>query len=279
MSDKNTKKKLSLKSIVGLVGFLASLATLLALYFQIQELKESQLDQGFQLTRQAIALEEERAKATQDTEANATIIYVLDQSLIIQKTIEANTNGVSPVEVNLIQATATALQQELNSARATLELPPQEIIEFDFVTPTTPLPSPSSSPLPLPELDLSGIWDFTTVISQTIDASGFIRPISSSGRSVIRLTQTGEIITGELLGAEGNLGDRTCSAANILGTIQGENVMWTLQFEGSCCGGNQIDYTGTTDIDRNNLIGYIRPVDVPIGSCILGYASFVATKR
>jgi hypothetical protein len=125
-----------------------------------------------------------------------------------------------------------------------------------------------------------GVWDFQVEVNRMVGSDGFIKRVNTSFELVVRLNQRDGKITGEVVGGRGGRkGETVCADAEIEGTIIGRSVTFVITYQGSCCNGEQLRFSGSFSNNYQTLSGTIEPVDVPKLFCSLEYGDVTATKR
>ena len=162
--------------------------------------------------------------------------------------------------------------------------PPSVVI----ISPTTSSQSPggnqsqlfnTSVPTPVGNsADLTGIWDFNIIASQGMGQDGFIKDMNASADWVVRINQAQERLTGELIGATGDV-PNVCSDARLSGTINGTEVNFILQYSGACCRNERMTFSGTYDPQHQTIMGKGEPINVPTMDCNLWFSDFTGAKR
>ena len=139
--------------IVAVIFFIAALAEIVGIYSLYVDLQESKIEQTRIASEQATGdarAEIVFAQATQDIQANGTIIAVLQQQQALQiKVATEQASGIDAEEARMLRATATALKTNLDAAFATLDRTMQEIPPVN-ISESTPTPSNTPTPTDIP---------------------------------------------------------------------------------------------------------------------------------
>lgn len=133
---------------------------------------------------------------------------------------------------------------------------------------------------PISASSMSGVWDFKIKTNRGVGTDGFIRKESRSYEWVIRFTQEGRKLSGDLVGGRGSRGENVCADADISGSVNEGSVTFVVTYQGSCCNQEQMKFNGELSDDGKSLTGSLEPVDVPRAYlCNLWYADITAIKR
>jgi hypothetical protein len=90
---------------------------------------------------------------------------------------------------------------------------------------------------------------------------------------VTSLQQNGIELSGRILNAE----QKACSDAEILGTVEGNQVNWTMYYTGSCCQGGMMRFEGVM-VSPERIEGTLVPAGSSPPNCTLWSANVVAIK-
>jgi hypothetical protein len=127
-----------------------------------------------------------------------------------------------------------------------------------------------------------GLWDFRLNVNRIVRKDGFIEKRTGVYDMVVRLRQSGHLLSGELLGSRYENTTKSCDLGTITGTIEGNKANFILEFGSkiSCCPGDQWRFTGT--LNANLMEGLEEPVEPPTSptpTCISLYSAFAARRR
>lgn len=87
------------------------------------------------------------------------------------------------------------------------------------------------------------------------------------------LQQSGIELSGRILDANSN----ACEDAEILGTVEGNRVNWTMYYTGSCCAGGMMRFEGEM-VSPGRIEGTLVPAGSSPQDCALWSANVVATQ-
>jgi hypothetical protein len=88
---------------------------------------------------------------------------------------------------------------------------------------------------------------------------------------VTSLQQNGIELSGRILNADPD----ACSDAEILGTVEGNRVTWTMYYTGSCCAGGMIRFEGVM-VSPERIEGTLVPAGSSPPNCTLWSGNVVA---
>lgn len=117
---------------------------------------------------------------------------------------------------------------------------------------------------------VSGQWRLA------IEVSAHTRPEVSTQPNysmVTSLQQNGIELSGRILNANQN----ACPDAEILGTVEGNRVTWTMYYTGSCCAGGMMRFEGEM-VSPTRIEGTLVPAGSSPPDCTLWSANVVATQ-
>jgi len=160
----NIKKLAWLTTIIAVIAGIAEIASL---YVNLIETDLAQTREAeVRMTEDALALAVSE-EATQDAAANATVAAALQAQLDLQRVVATEQGiGIDLEEANAYQATGTVLRRELEAARATLELTPQEVAAI-AISASTSTPAPTETSAPKPTDNATPVFTPTPTLSAT----------------------------------------------------------------------------------------------------------------
>lgn len=130
----------------------------------------------------------------------------------------------------------------------------------------------------LSEEKILGTWIFETQYNYLLYSNGARVLAKPFYKSAIRFTLEGNNLSGEHLWLETK--DNNCGINDIelSGTIIGNKIDLVFEFLGDCCRGTKSQIEGEL-VSENKLIGKVKPLDLPTGSCANGWATFTAFRE
>ena len=117
---------------------------------------------------------------------------------------------------------------------------------------------------------VTGQWRLAIEVTAHTDLSVSTQPNYSM---VTSLQQNGIELSGRIL----NANQGACSDAEILGTIEGNRVTWTMYYTGSCCQGGMMRFEGVM-VSPNRIEGTLVPAGSSPPNCTLWSANVVAIQ-
>ncbi|MCT7982926.1 hypothetical protein NG796_06435 [Laspinema sp. A4] len=134
-----------------------------------------------------------------------------------------------------------------------------------------PLPAQQSIQISQNNVDpVSGQWRLAIEVTAHTDLSVSTQPNYSM---VTSLQQNGIELSGRIL----NVDQNACSDAEILGTVEGNRVTWTMYYTGSCCQGGMMRFEGVM-VSPERIEGTLVPAGSSPPDCTLWSANVVAIQ-
>jgi hypothetical protein len=133
---------------------------------------------------------------------------------------------------------------------------------------------PSANPVLAQENTVTGEWEFDVEIQRALQSDGSTVQKNLHITIVARLSEVESGFTGNYIDASGY----ACKVAEISGSIQGDQVTWTVHYTGSCCLDAEMLFQGTLSQDKNTMTGTLSPVRPPSPGCELWWANVTGKK-
>jgi hypothetical protein len=129
-------------------------------------------------------------------------------------------------------------------------------------------------------VDMTGVWDMKITTNKRVRSNGFIDRSNEGYESVIEIMQVGNTLSLKGIGTRGLTRGiaSACQQSIGEGTIQGNQVTFTLINSDSCCPGEGVKVVGK--IDAQGVFKYeLKPIRIPKGQCTMYYGQGFAVKR
>ncbi|WP_254567366.1 hypothetical protein [Oscillatoria sp. HE19RPO] len=134
-------------------------------------------------------------------------------------------------------------------------------------------PLPPQQPIQISQNNvgpLTGQWRLAIEVTAHTDLSVSTQP---NYWMVTSLEQSGIELSGRILNANQN----ACPDAEILGTVEGNQVNWTMYYTGSCCQGGMMKFEGVM-VSPTRIEGTLVPAGSSPPNCTLWSGNVVATQ-
>jgi hypothetical protein len=139
----------------------------------------------------------------------------------------------------------------------------------EFVPGMTP-PGESRQVAQVNSQPLSGYWTLEVEVTKRTNQTIFFR---RNYQILVYLEQDGRELSGEFIETIGNI----CDDATLSGTIDGNEVIWTVLYQGTCCGGAITKFEGVR-VSSDRIEGTVTPTENRPGGCTLWWANAIANR-
>lgn len=127
-----------------------------------------------------------------------------------------------------------------------------------------------------PHFDFAGEqWVMQVNVEQYLDSDGQIIERTAAHDVVLTMTSEGESLFGSYVGAV----EPACSNASLAGSVDGNQMSWTVTYAGSCCTGAQMEFNGTIAADGQSVTGDIAPLAPPSAGCWLWWGDVTLQQQ
>ena len=133
---------------------------------------------------------------------------------------------------------------------------PAIIVLFERLVPPAPIQFAGES------------WEMLVNVDTILDDFGMTRERTYSHRIVVEMHSDGNKVYGSYVSAS----QTVCDNAEFAGTIDGDEISWTVTYSGTCCPTAQMEFRGTVADSRQRIDGEMSPIGIPPEDCWIWWA-------